>query len=167
MRRFAATWVCYIALAAAVAAQMPKYGVKVTTAKNVDFAKFKTYSWTKSHPSGNSTIDAKIVSEVDSALGAVGMSKATSGSGDVQVAYDSLTRTDVNLKAKPGAQDVSPEYTVGTLVVLLLDPANRKELLRMRADKPIESTTQDKLDPVIHSVVQEMFEKYPTRQSKK
>jgi len=166
MRKFAATWVCLFVLAAAVAAaQMPKYGVKVTAAKNVDFAKFKTYTWTKSHPSGNSAVDARVMSEVDSALGAVGLSKATSGSGDVQVAYDSLTRTDVNLKAKTDSQDLSPQYTVGTLVVLMLDPGSRKELLRMRADKPIE-TSQDKLDAAIHSVVQEMFEKYPTKGKK-
>ena len=40
----------FAALAATVAAQMPKYGVTVNAEKNVDFAKFKTYTWTTGQP---------------------------------------------------------------------------------------------------------------------
>jgi len=145
-----------------LAAQTPKYGVTVTTEKNVDYAKFKTYTWTKGQPSAVTSIDAQIVAAVDRELAALGMTKATSGHGDLLLAYYSLTRTDVDLKAKENANGTRPQYSVGTLVVALLDPGNRKRLLRLRADKPI-NTQPAELEAAINAVVKELFEKYPTR----
>jgi Domain of unknown function (DUF4136) len=158
---------CLLAAAAPAmfAAQMPKYGVTVTADKNVDFATFKTYSWTQGQPSAVKAINAQIVAAVDRELGALGMSKSTSGPGDVMVAYYSLTRTDVNVDAKADAQGKRPEYSVGTLVVALLDPATRHRMLRLRNDKPIE-TESGKLEAAIDSAVSELFAKYPTRQKK-
>ena len=145
------------------AAQMPKYGVTVTADKNVDFSKFKIYSWTQGQPSAVKAIDAQIVAAVDRELGALGMAKSTSGPGDVMVAYYSLTRTDVNVHGKADAEGKRPEYSVGTLVVAFLDPATRHRTLRLRADKPIE-TAPGKLEAAIDSAVNELFAKYPTRQ---
>jgi len=51
-------------------AQMPTYGVTVTVAKNVDAAKFKTYSWTKGGPSADKAVDAQIMAAVDRELDA-------------------------------------------------------------------------------------------------
>jgi hypothetical protein len=147
------------------AAQMPKYGVTVNADKNVDFSKFKTYTWTKGQPSAVKAIDAQIVAAVDRELGGLGMTKSTSGPGDVMVAYYSLTRTDVNVHADADAEGKRPEYSVGTLVVALLDPATRHRMLRLRNDKPIE-TDPPKLQAAIDSAVSELFAKYPTRQKK-
>ena len=154
-----------LTLASADAGQMPKYGVTVTAEKNVDFTKFRTYSWTMGQPSALKTIDAQIVTAVDRELVALGMSKAASGSGDVLAAYYSVTRTDVNLKAKPDSKGLRPEYSVGTLVVALLEPSTRRRLLQLRADKPID-TEPSKLEAAINSAVTEMFERYPTRSAK-
>ncbi len=149
-------------VAAAPAAQTPKYGVTVTVSKDVDPAKFKTYAWTKGGPSAVKTVDAQIVAAIDRELKALGMSKA-SGKSDVLVTYFSLRRTDVDLKAKPVAGSL-PEYPVGTLLVVVLDPATRsKRLVQLRADKPID-TEPAQLEAAINSAVAEMFAKYPTRQ---
>src|SRR5690349_21018494 len=115
---------CFAAVTGA-AAQMPKYGVTVKAEKNVDFAKFKTYTWTKGQPSHSKEIDADVIAAVDRELAGLGMTKAASGTGDVLVTYYSLSRTDVDLKAKPDATGVLPQYSVGTLVVGLLDPPTR------------------------------------------
>ncbi len=158
---------CLLVAAAMVVAagQVPKYGITVTAEKGVDFGKFKTYSWTKGQPSPIKTIDAQITAAVDRELGALGMTKAASGPGDVLVTYYSLSRTDVDLKAKADDQGLRPQYPVGSLMVALLKPGSSKRLLRMRVDKPID-TEPDKLEAAINSAVTEMFEKYPTRQPK-
>jgi hypothetical protein len=78
------------------------------------------------------------------------------------VAYFSVQRTDVDLKAKPNEQGLRPEYSVGTLAVALFQPSPRKELLRLRTDQPID-TEPAKLEATINSAVEEIFEKCPTR----
>jgi hypothetical protein len=157
--------VLFGAVAAPLTGQMPKYGVIVTAEKNVDFSRFTTYSWTKGQPSAVKTIDAQIVAAVDRELSALGMTKATSGTGDVLAAYYSLTRTDVDVKAKRDARGLLPEQSVGTLVVALLDPRSRQRLLRLRADRPID-TDPPGLEAAINSVVAELFTHYPTRPRK-
>ena len=150
------------AVVSAAAAQMPKYGVTVTADKKVNYAAFKTYSWTAGQPSAVKAIDAQVIAAVDRELQALGMTKATSGPGDVLAAYYSLTRTDTNVKAKPDAQGQRPQYSVGTLVVALLDPADRHRLLRLRIDKPIEADPAQ-LESAINSAVAALFAEYPTR----
>ncbi len=152
-------------VAAAAAGQMPKYGVTVKADKNVDFAKFKTYSWTVTHPSFDKTVNSQVIAAVDRELSALGMTKATSGPGDVLAAYSSLSRTDVNLKAKPDSKDSRATYAVGTLIVELLEPGSRRQLLQLRADQPIEAELA-KLEPSINSAVAAMFAEYPTRRRK-
>jgi hypothetical protein len=165
MHRLIVGLVLSAATAAPAAAQSltPNYGVKVEAEKGVDFGRFTTYTWTQGQPSANKTIDAQIVAAVDRELAALGMTKAASGTGDVLATYYSLSRTDVDLKAKPDEQGLHPQYAVGTLVVALLDPANRKRLLRLRIDTPIGGDSS-KLEGDINRAVAAMFAKYPTRQ---
>jgi hypothetical protein len=150
------------ALATSLIAQTPKYGVTVKAEKNVDFSKFKTYSWTQGQPSPDKTIDGQIVAAVDREMGALGMSKASSGTGDVMATYYSLSRTDVNLKGKPDASGALPQYPVGTLMVGLLEPGTRRRLLQLRIDRPLAGS-RDELEGIINSAVAELFAKYPTR----
>src|SRR5690349_6426678 len=119
-------------IAAAAAAQTPKYGVVVNAEKNVNFAKFTSYSWTTGRPSFDKTIDSRVTAAVDHELSALGLTKAASGSGDVLVSYTSTTRTDVNVKGKPSDAGARPEQTIGTLVVALIEPASRKQVLQLR-----------------------------------
>ena len=167
LKRFTVTIALCAGLAAAPAGQMPmpKYGVKVTADKHLDYAKFKTYSWTPGQPSADKRIDARVVAAVDRELGGLGMTKATSGPVDVLVTYYSLSRTDVNVKAKPDSEGRLPQYSVGTLVVALLDPESRQRLLGLRIDEPIDIEPA-KLDATIDSAVAALFAEYPTRRRK-
>ena len=153
-------------IAVPLAAQMPKYGVTVNVdADNVDFAAFRTYAWVRGQASFYPTIDSQIVAAVDGELVKLGMSEAVApGAPDVLVTYASTNRTDVDLKAEPDAAGVRPKYSVGTLVVVLLDP-RRKRLLRLRIDQPLEAEP-DKLAATIQSAVAQLFEKYPTRRKR-
>lgn len=145
---------------AAPAAQM-KYGVTTTADKNVDFTKFKSYTWSVGQPNPTKSIDAQVVAAVDRELKALGMSKAEPGPGDVLVSYYAFRRTDVGMKPKSDT-GTPPQIAVGTLSVVLLDPKSKKELLRMRLDKPID-TDPAQAEAVINTAVAELFAKYPTR----
>jgi hypothetical protein len=147
------------------AASAQQYGVKVTEAKNVDFTKLKSYSWTKWQPARLKAVDDQIVAAVDRQLKDLGMTKAASGPGDVQVSYASLTRTDVDLKSKPDASGSLEKLDVGTLVVRLHDPKNRSQLLELRLDKPFDASPSQ-LESTVNGAVAEMFAKYPTRPKK-
>ena len=149
----------------AAAAQTTKYGVTVTPEKNVDYTKFHSYSWRRGQPSADKTIDAQIIAAIDRELATIGMKKIESGPSDVAVAYGSLTRTDVNLKAKPDAKGTLPQYPVGTLVVTMSDPASDRRLLRMRVDLPID-IQPGQLESSINQAVAMMFAEYPTRRRK-
>jgi Domain of unknown function (DUF4136) len=163
--RAAACLVCVL-LALVLEAQAPKYGVVVEIDdKKADFASFKTYAWQRGQASFDKTIDAQIVAAVDAEFAKLGMTRGAPESVDVLVTYASTNRTDVDLKARPDAAGVRPNYAVGTLVVALLNPATRNRLLRMRVDQPIDAAP-DKLEATIKSVVIQMFERYPTRQKR-
>ena len=165
MKRFIAVCGVLVFFGAVVSAQMPKYGVKVTPEKGVNYAGFKTYSWTQGQPSQDKKIDAQIVSAVDREMSGLGMTKAASGKGDVVVTYASLSRTDIDIKAKKDAEGNYPRYSVGSLAVFLRDPVTQKQLLRLRIDKPIEFEPS-KLEATINEAVAEMFAQYPTRTKK-
>ena len=146
-------------------AQTPKYSVTVTTDRKADFSKFKTYTWENGWQAYDKTVHANIRASVDRPHAAVGRAKRESGPVDLLVTYASLRRIDVDLKARPDKDGTRPQYDVGTLVVLLLEPGTRNELFRGRVDKPIVLEPEN-VQPVVDSAVTEMFAKYPTRQQK-
>jgi hypothetical protein len=152
-------------IAVAGAAAQLQYGVTVKAEKGVDFAKFKTYTWSNGQPAPNKTVDDQITAAVDKELQGVGLTKAATGPGDVVVMYYSLRRTDVDVKAKPDASGSRPQFAVGTLAVALFDPSKKKQLLHMRLDKPIDADPA-KAEETINKAVAEMFQKYPTRAKK-
>src|SRR3954451_20760571 len=116
----------------------PQYGATAPFAKNFNPATVKPYTWTPARPATDKAIDAKIMAAVDKELASVGLQPSTGGPGDVLVTYYSISRTDVDVKAKPDEKGLRPEHTVGSLVVALLDPASRKPVVQLRIDKPIE-----------------------------
>ena len=152
-----------LVLSPAVFAQVTKYGVTVTAQKNVDFSKFATYSWTPGRGAYLKATDAHIKAAIDREMAGLGLKKVDGESGDVLVLYQSLTRSDIDLKGDPKGDK---PYPVGTLVVALLQPGSHKELLRLRTDRPID-VEAGKLEAAIDSAVTELFERYPTRSKKR
>jgi hypothetical protein len=154
-----------LAVAEAPAAQKPKYGVTVTTEKGVDYAKFKSYSWTKGQPAPDKRVDTTIVAAVDRELMALGLTKATTGTGDVLATYSSLSRTDIDPTAKADEKGNPSQYQVGSLTVAFLAPGDQRSLLRLRIDTPIGSD-RETINSAIDAAVTEMFASYPTRTRK-
>jgi hypothetical protein len=150
-----------IAVTAAAAGYTPKYRVKVQANKHTDFSRVRTYSWMEGHPASVREIDAEIAAAIKRELEELGLKQVPAG-GDVVVTYASITRTDVNTKAKPISKDYRPEYTVGTLVVSLLDPTSLKPLLQLRVDWPVDRVG---LHASISGTVDEMFRYFPARRN--
>jgi len=153
-----------LALASTSWAQVQKYGVTSTMAKNFDASAVKTYTWTPGRPSTDKGIDGQIIEAVDRELATVGLKPATAGTPDVFVTYYSVSRTDVDVKAKPDEKGLRPERTVGSLVVAMLDPASRKPLLQLRVDRPVDRAD---IQGSVNTLVGELFTKYPTQGAKK
>jgi hypothetical protein len=158
----AAVSIASLVLSPVVSAQITKYGVTVTAEKNVDFSTFKTYSWTPGRGAFVKDVDAHIKAAIDREMSALGMTKVAPDSGDVLLTYQSLTRSDIDLKKDPSGDK---PFSVGTLVVALLEPSSHRQLLRLRTDRPIE-VEQGKLQASIDSAVTELFARYPTRSKK-
>jgi hypothetical protein len=150
------------AVTAAPSGQTPKYGVEVKAEKNVDFAKLTSYSWVRGRPSIDKNIDTQIVASVDRELAALGLRKNPSGAGDVLATYSSMTRTDVDVHAKPDASGSRPQYTVGSLLFELLEHGTRRRLLQLKIDQPIKADPAT-VETAISDAVTALFAKYPTR----
>jgi hypothetical protein len=151
----------WLGAGALVVAAQPKYVPVVKSVKKADLAKAKTYAWMQRHPAFDERVDARIVAAIDRELESRGLTKLASGSPDMVVAYGSLTRTDIDLKAKT-SDGVSREYAVGTLVVELSDATTRQPLFKVQIDTPIERDPAA-LDAVIDTAVKALFEKYPAQ----
>jgi hypothetical protein len=162
MKSIAGTCFLLVVMAAGMDAQRPRYGVTVTAEKGVDYAGFKSYSWTQGQPSPSKSIDSSIVAAVDREMSALGMTKAATGPGDVLVTYYSLTRTDIDPTKKTDAKGDPVQYQVGSLTIAFLDPGSRRSLLRLRLDTPLD-TDPAKRNPAIDAAVTELFASYPTR----
>jgi len=159
-------WILWMAgvVAAPLAAQTPKYGVTVKADEKTDFSKFKSYTWEHGWQAYDKGVHEQIMTSVDRELSALGLAKKASGPSDLLVTYASLRRIDVDLNAKPTTgEGTRPQYDVGSLVVLLLEPGTRKELFRARVDQPIEAADAEKVKGVVDAAVRDMFAKYPTR----
>ena len=95
----------------------------------------------------------------------LGLELKASAPADVVVKYAVLRRIDVEVSSKGDPAASVPKIDVGSLLVLMLDPASGKELFRARVDKPIE-LDPDKIGPTVNSAVAEIFALYPTRAKK-
>jgi hypothetical protein len=152
-----------LGIAQACAVSPTKYRVKVQSATRVEFSKITTYTWMPGWPTFDPSIDWQIEADVDRELAALGVTKVTAEPCDTVVTYAAIRRTDVDLKTKGTPDsDLRPEYPVGTVIVVLLDPRSRNELFRGRADLRLQS------DPVqrriqIQAAIAQMFSRYPTR----
>ncbi len=163
-------WIIALALAAvAMSAPLTAIGPSITkyriTAKydhHADFRTLHSYAWTQGWASFNPAVDEHIVRAIDRELAALGFSKQAPGGCDVLVAYRSLQRMDVDVHGPRAGKQMYPEYPVGTLMILMLEPRNKRELFRVRVDMPIELDTPA-LAEQIDGVVNRMFERYPTR----
>lgn len=150
-----------LATCASISAYTPKYRPRVSFLdRQTDFSKVKTYAWLESHLVADAELHARIVAAVDRELGALGMTKNTSGSSDVFVTYEAYGRTEVKVDAKKITKHTKPTYDVGILVVSVIAPTAMTPVLELRAETPVDPTVRT---AAVDETVAAMFKLYPRR----
>ena len=141
------------------------YRVKVTVDKHTNFSALHTYAWTRGFASLDPELDAFIVAAIDRELASAGLIRQETEPADVVVSYGTVRRSDIDVSAKRDRNSgVYPEYSTGTFVVLIREAYSRREVLRARAEVPIDVDTT-KLEEQIDMIIARIFSHYPTRVS--
>jgi hypothetical protein len=152
--------------------------------KDVDFSKYKTYSWAHTPDSGNQLSDKRIVESIDGQLQARGWKKAAEGAtGDAVIAAHAAKESQERLDtfytgwgvgygyggwAMPvgGATTVSSVYEIGSLLVDIFDAGTKKLLWRGTASATL-STNPDSNKKKLAKVTKRMFQNFPPEPAKK
>ncbi len=165
MKRLSIVCLALIAFALPLAGQ-PKFGVTSTADKGTDFAKIKTYTWKGGWEANDKTVHAAIISAVDKELKALGFEKKDAGPTDVTLKYATLRRIDVQPNTSATKAEMPrTQIDVGSLLLVMMNPAGDKELWRARIDQPIE-IDMTKMPETVTGAVTAIFAQYPTRLKK-
>lgn len=158
------TWVlACVVIAVVAAAPMAKYHITLKVDDDTNFAALRTYAWTPGWGTFDPGLDSHIVAAIDCELASLGLVQRGAGQSDVLVTYGALRRTNVDVHGKADRRSGAyPEYPVGTLIVMLLEPGSRRELFRARVVMPIDMDQQP-LEEQIDMIVHRVFAHYPTR----
>jgi hypothetical protein len=153
--------------------------VKASYDPNVDFTKFKTYSWMKGMPASNPQIHLLIVTEIDRHLLAKGLRRVEEG-GDLNVTYYASLDSHLNSGAveymknsdyqKWGEHE--PVYgpkMVGTLIARMVfdvvDASANRLIWRGRA-KDAYTPNQARGKKRVNEAVEKLFAKFPPASTK-
>jgi hypothetical protein len=156
------------------AAQTPPILPKVVQQdKAVDFASFHTYTYDASHPAMLKEVDARVVAAMETELASLGLTKATTGKGDIVVTYHTVTRNDVDLStfdntppAAGAERKAADTLKIGTLVVDVKAAASGKLAWRAKVERAFVGDKATQLKTV-DEAVKMVFTVYPTRTAKK
>jgi len=173
MKRILSIACLLVLIVAAVGFAQKASGVNVLVLdKATDFSKFKTYEWAPGHKALDPAWDKAIVVGIDKALAAQGLKKGAPA--DVLIEYHAVQSEDVDLrtfdnKAPVQGQERAAAQIVkkGTLAIDLREPAGRKVVWRVAAERAISATTTAaERDAFVATLVATMFESYPTAKKK-
>ena len=173
MKRILSIACLLVLIVAAVGLAQKASGVNVLVLdKATDFSKFKTYEWAPGHKALDPAWDKAIIVGIDKALAAQGLKKGAPA--DVLVEYHAVQSEDVDLrtfdnKAPVQGQERAAAQIVkkGTLAIDLREPAGRKVVWRVAAERAISATTTAaERDAFVATLVATMYESYPTAKKK-
>jgi hypothetical protein len=168
MKRILSIACLLVLIVAAVGLAQKASGVNVLVLdKATDFSKFKTYEWAPGHKALDPAWDKAIVDGIDKALAAQGLKKGAPAT--VLVEYHAVQSEEVDLstfdnKAPAQGQERASAQLVkkGTLAIDLREPASRKVVWRVTAERAISATTTGaERDAFVAKLVATMFESYP------
>jgi hypothetical protein len=131
--------------------------VSYDIARGIDFARYKTYAWTK----GTELIDVvnhrRVVSAVESQLASKGLIRVEAAARpDALVAYH--VSIDPNRHTDPGDSDTLK----GTLTLNVLDGKSKKVLWRARVTNGIDSyATAEVRERNINLMAEKVFQNFP------
>ena len=173
-----------LVLVLCLGAQAQKVHVAVPD-KNVDFSKFKTYSWEPLGAVSHPVLAADIVGAIEDQMKAKGLQLVPSNPDLVIKVYGSIDQESTAYSNDPlymgtgGVPPFDPSLSgpalVGTwgnttvtihkgeLVVDLLDPAAKKLVWRGMAQDNLASHDKNKLLDQVNNAVTKMFKDYPPK----
>ena len=156
-------WIVALALTGAMSAPAPqKLHITVRADKQVNFAALHSYAWAPRWTAFAPAVDERIVAAINRELTSLGLTRRIGPPVDVLVGYGSVPRTNVDLDGAVGTSGRYPEYPVGTLVVVLMEPGSRREWFRARAVAPVDPDPTH-VDQAIDMIISRIFAHYPTR----
>jgi Domain of unknown function (DUF4136) len=172
-----------LVLVFAAAAQAQK--VKVTAAKDIDFSKFKTYSWSPIGAVAHPMLAADVVGAIEEQMKAKGLQLVASNPDLVIKVYGSVDQestfyTNDPLYAATGGVPLfdpslagpaligmygNSTVTIhkGQLVVDLLDFAAKKLVWRGMAQDNLAAHDKNKLLDQVNNAITKMFKEYPPK----
>lgn len=155
-----------------LAAQDVKYNFMPGT----DFSKFHTYKWVAiengAHP--NQIVDAEIKQSIDSQLTSKGMTRTEDEKADMLVGYQIAVDKEKEWNAYGMGGGIrfggmgsatSSTINVGTLVLDMYDPAQKKLVWTGTATKTIDpSSNQEKNQKNLNKAMAKLLKNYPPKQ---
>jgi hypothetical protein len=168
----------------ALSAQAQKVHVAVPD-KNVDFSKFKTYSWEPLGAVSHPMLAADIVGAIEDQMKAKGLQLVPSNPDLVIKAYGAIDQESTAYSNDPlyagtgGVPPFDPSFSgpllagtwgsttvtihKGQLVIDLLDYSAKKLVWRGMAQDNLASQNKDKLLKQVNSAIEKMFKDYPPK----
>jgi len=159
--------------------------VKVAAAKDVDFSKFKTYSWEPIGAVSHPMLAADVVGAIEEQMKAKGLQLVASNPDLAKKLYGPIDQentfyTNDPLYAATGGVPLfdpslagpaligmygNTTVTIhkGELVVDLLDPAAKKLVWRGMAQDNLAANNKNKLLDQVNNAVMKMFKDYPPK----
>jgi Domain of unknown function (DUF4136) len=153
--------------------------VKVEADRNVDLAKYKTYSWDRESSPQNPLVHQIIVEAVDQKLSTKGLTKVENG-GELTITSWAVTQSDLHNPQEswnPGMNSINTgivtssrpiAITEGTLFVVLLDAKTKSSVWRGIATDTLQqgptghaANDAKSVDKKIRKAIEKMFKKYP------
>ena len=174
-------WICVCLFLLVMMGSASAQKVSVGNDRTADFAKFKTYSWTKGVPAKHPEIDRLIVAGIERQLAAKGLARANEN-GDVLVSYHAAVMTGIDeaTVARPGtwgprtgSMDQVWLVVRGSLIVVMVDGTTKQDIWRAVATDTLSN--EPTFDPMkdlnkstkkINKVVEKMFKHYPATKPK-
>ena len=152
-----------LALSDATAAAPTDLRVKVRVDKNTNFSALHTYAWTRGFASLDPELDTFIVAAIERELASVGLIRQETEPADIVVSYGTVRRSDIDVGAKRDrSSGVYPETSTGTFNVLIREASARREILRARAEVPLDVDIAQ-LEQYLDAIIARIFAHYPTR----
>ncbi len=160
--------VCVVAVFVSVVAlaQQPAGPAVLERDRTFDFSKVRSYAWGGSHKAQDPTYDKIITAAIEAQLAAKGLTQASPA--DVDVAYHTVERVDVDLSSLDGQEPASGAVGapakmvhVGTLVIDLRHATTRKVLWRVSVEGVLEKMAPADTERFLTGKVASIFELYP------
>ena len=177
-RRSIATAVCALALTMATAAMAQK--VEITVDRTADFSKYRTFTIELATPWGNQIGEKNLMEELTAGFTSKGWTVDTTGSPDVRILVHGATEEKKQLNSfytggggyggyygwgwggVGSTTTTVSEYTVGTLVVDIFDPATKGLIWRGVAEAELKKK-QDKREKQASRAVEKLLKDFPPK----